>query len=245
MEGVLENRARLTSRIEAACRAAGRAPSEVRLVAVTKTVRSEVARALCAAGSSDLGENRLPAFEEKVRSLEEAGLRPRWHFIGHIQRNKSRGVLRLAHEIHSVDSSRLLEALERVAREEDRRPGLYLQVNVAGEAAKGGFAPRDVPAVVEAAHGRAALPLLGLMTMAPLVPEADRRSAARATFAGLRELAEELPGECFVGGRPALSMGMSGDLEEAVLEGSHLLRIGSALFEGLAEDHLVSRGGAR
>jgi hypothetical protein len=212
-------------------------------VAVTKAVRAEVATALCEAGTADLGENRLPSLEQKAQELQRRGLAPRWHFLGHLQRNKARAVLRLAHEIHSVDSLRLLETLERLADEEDRRPGLYLQVQVVPEENKGGLAPEEVEAVAEHAARRGALPLLGLMAMAPLVLPEQQRAEARATFETLRALADRLPGGLFEGGAPRLSMGMSGDFELAILEGAHDVRVGTRLFEGL--DAQAVRGAAR
>jgi len=241
-------------RIRDACRRSGRSPDEVRLVAVTKSVGPELARALLEAGVEDLGENRVDELERKHAALGslnagsapgQDGPRPLWHFIGHLQRNKARRAMALADSIHSVDSLRLAASLARLSTELDRRPPVYLEVHLSGEASKHGFAAdeldRALPRVVETG-----LPVAGLMTMAPRPgPAAAREPAldgARRAFARLRELAASLPGDVFVDGAPRLSMGMSGDFEVAIEEGAHLVRVGSALFEGLPE---AERGGGR
>jgi pyridoxal phosphate enzyme (YggS family) len=204
------------------------------MVAVTKKVEPELARALAELGCLDLGENRVSELERKATFFRERGAEARWHFIGHIQRNKARRVARLADVIHSVDSARLLADLARHARDEQRQPAIFLQVKLAADAAKSGVSPAELPTLIAQARS-SGLALLGLMTMAPL-PTADAaatRAQARATFDELARLAATLPAEAFVDGRPRLSMGMSGDFEEAVSAGAHVLRIGSALFEGV------------
>lgn len=202
-------------------------------MAVTKSVSNEVALELAALGQVDLAENRAPAFEEKAEAFRAAGVEVRWHFIGHIQRNKARRVARLADVIHSVDSLALLETLDRVCGEEDLRREVFLQVKVADESAKGGLAPAEVAAAVERAAASESLILRGLMAMAPLEAESDREAAAAEAFAALRTLSLELPPEPFGGRAPELSMGMSGDYEIAVREGAHLVRVGTALYRGL------------
>jgi pyridoxal phosphate enzyme (YggS family) len=239
VDGLASNLARVRGRIEEAARAAGRDPGSVRLLAVTKQVEPEEARALVELGCVDLGENRVPELERKAAAFEASGTTARWHFIGHLQRNKARRVARLAHAIHSVDSERLFDLLQRLAADEGLRPSIYLQVKLADEEAKGGLAPAALPALVERARG-GGLPLLGLMTMAPLLEDpVAARAEARRTFEALRDLARALPAEAFVEGRPLLSMGMSTDLEEAVAAGADVVRIGSALFH----DPAASTGG--
>jgi len=225
-----KNRAAVQARIARAARSCGRDPAAITLVAVTKTVEPEVALALAGLGSRDLGENRVPELERKAAAFRERGVAARWHFLGHVQRNKARRVMRTADVIHSVDSARLLTELDRLAREEGRRPAIFLQVKLTDEADKSGAPARELPALVEQA-GASALVLRGLMTMAPL------HGPARATFDELARLAGTLPAETFEHGRPLLSMGMSGDYEDAVRAGAHVLRIGSALFEGLELPH--------
>ena len=200
---------------------------------MTKKVEPEVAAALVELGSLDLGENRLSELERKRAWFDARGLRARWHFIGHIQRNKARRTLLLSDEIHSVDSARLLSSLLAAAAEEDVHPGIYLQVKLRDEATKSGFAPDDVASALEQARESGALPVLGLMTMAPLVADPDESlRAARAAFAELARLATDLAPAAFENGAPALSMGMTGDFEEAIREGAHVVRIGSALYKG-------------
>jgi pyridoxal phosphate enzyme (YggS family) len=236
------NRSQVLERIAAACRAAGRDPSEVRLVAITKSVPAELAAELVALGHADLGENRADALAAKHAALAARALAPRWHFVGHLQRNKARRVLELADEIHSVDSPALWETLARLGRELGRAPGIYLQVKLADEPTKSGLAPAELPALVERARG-GPLPLLGLMTLAPLLDdEREARRAARDVFARAAELAAALPAGAFAHGRPLLSMGMSQDFEQAIACGAHVVRIGSALFEGCLA---ASGGGER
>ena len=216
-------------------RAAG-GPRQPRLVAVTKTVTPEVALALARAGALDLGENRVDELERKHAAFSRADAPPavRWHFIGHLQRNKARRVVRLVDAIHSVDGFALLDTLAGIAAEEQRRPDVYLQVKLTDEPTKHGFAPAELEEAVQRAGDHASLRLVGLMTMAPLVEDPDAaRRAADETFGELARLADSLPQEAFAEGRPLLSMGMSGDLEQAVRAGSDWLRIGSALFEGV------------
>lgn len=246
VQGLLErNHGAVVARIAEACAAAGREASEVRLLAVTKTVEPEVAHALFLRGCRDLGENRVPEFERKVNWFRERDLHPRWHFIGHVQRNKARRVLRLADEIHSVDSPRLLETLARLGDEEERWPEIYLQAKLTDDGAKTGVAPAEFAAFVDAARVTR-LPLVGLMAMAPLVGDDDRLESARRTFAALRELAAALPAEAFVDRHPRLSMGMSRDLEVAIDEGAEIVRVGSSLFEGVPRNPRPSpTGGER
>jgi uncharacterized pyridoxal phosphate-containing UPF0001 family protein len=157
----------------------------------------------------------------------------RWHFVGHLQRNKARRVLSRADVIHSVDSEALWRTLAAAASELGRSTGIFLQVKLFDEPAKSGLAPAELPALVELAR-EGPLPLLGLMTIAPLVEPPDAaRSAARAVFEQLAELAAILPAAAFAGGRPRLSMGMSADFEEAIQAGADVLRIGSLFFEGV------------
>jgi len=229
-----KNRDDVRARLAAAAAEAGRRPEEVRLIAVTKTVSPEVALGLAALGQEDLGENRLAGLEEKAAAFAARGVAVRWHFIGHLQRNKARRVARLAHAIHGVDSRALFETLLGLRAEESLAPGLYLQVKLAEEENKHGLAPGEVPALVDLARARG-VHLLGLMALAPLVEGPLARAEARRVFEALAALARELPGDAFAGGRPRLSMGMSGDLEEAVRAGADDVRVGAALFRGIEE----------
>lgn len=210
------------------------------MLAVTKKVSVDIAAALVRLGQKSLGENRAPELARKVEALD--GLDPHWHFIGTLQRNKVRRVIQSAQTLHSIDSVALLETIDRIASELDARPGhgpgLYVQVNVSDESEKHGFSASDLPKAVEVAHGLKHIKLLGLMGMGPRLTgarDAERRSAALASFERLKHLGDGLDASAFEGGAPRYSMGMSGDLEEAVLAGSHVVRVGTALFEGIED----------
>lgn len=217
-------------RIAAAARRVGRDPSDVRLVAVTKSVTSEVAAELVRLGVADLGENRADVLESKAADLAAAGLAPRWHFVGHLQRNKARAAARLASLVHSVDSVRLLETLDRLAGESGRGLEVLAQVKLADEATKSGLDPRDLADFL--ARGRSArhVRVVGLMAMGPLDDDPARRlDRTRAVFRRAAELAREHAN--LFARPPELSIGMSDDFEIAVEEGATLVRVGSRLFE--------------
>lgn len=210
-------------RIAAAAARAGRAPDTVELVAVSKTFPAEVVRTFWEAGQTVFGENRVQEAAAKIPELPGAA---RWHLIGHLQKNKVRRALPLFELIHGVDSLDLAAAIDRVAAEEGLFPRVLLEVNVAGEASKFGFRPDVLEREIEALLALPRLQIEGLMTIAPYAEEPE---AARPHFAGLRELRDRLAARA---GVPfsTLSMGMSGDFEVAVEEGSTLVRVGSAIF---------------
>ncbi|HSK94580.1 MAG TPA: YggS family pyridoxal phosphate-dependent enzyme [Candidatus Angelobacter sp.] len=218
---------RLLLRLREVAAANGHDPDRLRIVGVTKTHPIETVRAAVAAGITRLGESRVQEAEPKVEAVREA----EWHFIGRLQSNKARRVVRAFAVIHSVDSVALLERVDRIAAEEDRRPRVLLEVNVSGEASKAGLAPGEL---ATAAAPRA-VPLVGLMTIAPMDADPDD---ARRHFRRLRELRDELEQRLGVG-LPELSMGMSADAEAAAAEGATLVRIGTALF-GPRHETLVS-----
>jgi pyridoxal phosphate enzyme (YggS family) len=208
-------------RIAAVCRRAGRERSEVTLVAVTKTVGAHVARLLPELGVLDLGESRPQELWRKVEALKGLGIR--WHLIGHLQRNKIEPTIRFTHLIHSVDSQRLLTAIDA------HDPGLVthalLEVNASREANKHGFTPAEVPAVLAALANYPHVRVQGLMTMAAL---ADDPELSRPTFQEVRRLRDAAQ-------LPLLSMGMSNDFEAAIEEGATHIRLGTVLFAGLDE----------
>ncbi len=224
-ERLRENLPRVRGAIEEAAREAGRDPGDVRLVAVTKGHPLEAVRAALAAGLSDLGENRVSELEMKAAAVDPGTVR--WHMIGHLQRRKAPRVVGLTELIHSVDSVRLAERLDRVAEEARVGPVRVLaQANTSGEDAKYGL---EGEGALDAVLRIAELPRLrleGLMTMAPLT---DQEPVLAATFAGLRRLLEDARARSDRVG-PELSMGMTNDLKVAVREGSTLVRIGTALF---------------
>ena len=217
-------RARLA---RAAARADRAAPQ---LIAVTKSVSSGTAAELVGLGQLDLAENRVQGLETKHQQLADQALMPRWHLVGHLQRNKARRALTLCDSIHSVDSLELLAALARLGAELGKRPRLYLEVDYVRNGTRSGLAEDDVAVLVDSARTLSAVQLLGLMTIAHLPDFDGDTRRARQVFAGLRRLSQRLPQDAFAEGRPLLSMGMSLDFEIAAEEGSDCVRVGSALF---------------
>ena len=226
---IAENLAEVRGRIARAAEASGRAAESVALVAVTKYGDEEATRLLAEAGCGDLGESRPQALWSKAAAL--ADLNVRWHMVGHLQRNKIRRTLPLVSLLHSLDSTRLIDDVEKEAGLLSHKAAALLEVNVSGESNKHGFAPAELEGVLPTLATLEWVEVRGLMCMAALDGGADE--AAR-NFASLRELRDRLQPEC-----PAnvtlkeLSMGMSGDFEIAIREGATIVRIGSALFEGV------------
>ncbi len=223
MAGVAGRLAAIRARIAAACGRAGRTVEEVELLAVSKTFPATAVLEAYEAGQRLFGESRQQEAAEKIAGLPHD---IRWHFIGALQRNKARKVLADFACIHSVDSLRLAVHLDRIAGEMGKRPEVFLEVNVGGEASKGGFPPDGLLAAAGELAGLAHLELRGLMA---IPPEAGDEVGGRRWFAMTRELRDRLERESGLH-LPGLSMGMSGDFEAAILEGSTVVRVGSALF---------------
>lgn len=216
------------NRLRAACQRAGRPREAVKLVAVTKTVGVEVARLLPDLGVSDLGENRPQELWRKAEPLPSS---IRWHLIGHLQRNKIERTLPLVHMVHSVDSLRLLSALDEAAARRQHMLPVLLEVNASREPNKQGFAPEELTSLTPHIAALRHVQIRGLMTMAAFDVEAEK---CRPTFVNLRESRDRLQSELGPQYRlDELSMGMTNDFEIAVEEGATLVRIGTALFEGL------------
>ncbi len=212
--------------IERACERVGRDPKEVRIVAVTKGHGEGAIEAALAAGLRDLGENRIGALGERVPRFADHG-ELRWHMVGHLQSRKAPQVHGLVRLLHSLDSLRLGERLDRSRPDAADPLPVLVQVNTSGEEAKYGFTPdafrRELPELL----ALGGLRIEGLMTMAPFTAD---EGVVRTTFRRLKELHEEaLQGDSGYAGRE-LSMGMSNDWEIAVEEGSTLLRLGTVLF---------------
>ncbi len=215
----------VAANIAVACGRTGRDPSEVEIVAVTKTHGPEVVQEAWDAGLRIVGENKVQEAAWK-QPLSVSG--PEWHLIGHLQKNKVRPALELFSTLHSVDSVSLIERIQRVAEEIGARPNILLEVNMSGERSKDGMRPDDVPTAVERALACPNLTLEGFMTMAPFVP-ADKVEETRPVFAGLRELRDAMETE-FGARFPRLSMGMTNDYRVAVEEGATWIRLGTLLF---------------
>jgi pyridoxal phosphate enzyme (YggS family) len=213
----------IRARLAAAARRAGRDPADVTLIAVSKTHPAGRVSELLAAGQRDFGENRV---QEALPKLAAVGPGPRWHLIGHLQTNKVASIVGKFELIHSVDSVRLIEELERRAGAAGLTQRILLQVNVAGEASKSGAPPEGLTELLTALERAPHLRAEGLMTIPPFDLDAE---AARPHFARLRALLENIPASAAFTPRH-LSMGMSGDFEVAIEEGATLVRVGTALF---------------
>lgn len=223
MGEIASNLSAVRERIARAAERSGRREGDVELVVVTKTWPVEVVREVVETGPVILGENKLQEAEDKIPRLP-AGTR--WHFIGQLQRNKARKAVELFEAIHSIDSRRLAERVDRLAAELGKRPRVYLQVNAAGETSKAGFSEEELRREAGAILDLANLEVAGLMAIPPPV---DDPQEARDSFRSLRRLREDLQQSL---GRelPGLSMGMSHDFEVAIEEGATIVRVGSAVF---------------
>lgn len=222
---IAERLEQVRGRIADAARRSGRRAEEIELVAVSKAHGPEAVREALEAGQRVFGESRV---QEARAKMPLVGGSARWHFIGHLQKNKVRQALGAGFELlHGVDSAELAGELQRVAAESGERPAVLLEVNVAGEGSKHGFKPARLEEELEAmVNGMPRLEVRGLMAIPPFVPEAEQ---ARRYFVALRELRDRLQERLRVG-LPELSMGMSGDFFVAVEEGATMVRVGTAIF---------------
>ena len=215
------------ARIAAAARAAGRDPAEITLCAATKTQTDGTIRAGIAAGLRCCGENRVQELTAHLAAGAYEG--SAIHFIGHLQTNKVRQVVGKVSLIHSVDSERLLRAISAQAEKLGIVQDILLEVNIAGEESKGGVSPEEAPALAELAASLPGVSLRGLMAIPPISPEPG---ANRNYFSAMRNLFVDMNGK--IGDNQhrmnCLSMGMSGDFEDAIAEGATLVRVGTALF---------------
>jgi pyridoxal phosphate enzyme (YggS family) len=234
-------------RIAKACAKARREPSEVTLIAVTKTAAPEQIREILQLGVCDLGESRVQMLTQRAMQINEfhqrqltrgegeVAPRLRWHMIGHLQRNKVKQVLPIVSLIHSVDSLRLAEELEGYAIKAEKRVPVLMQVNAAEESQKHGVAVGAAVHLAEQIDSMSHLQLLGLMNMAPFTED---ESKIRQCFERTREIFEEMKWHK-IGGSSLkhLSMGMSHDFELAIAEGATMVRVGTAIFGGKVQDH--------
>jgi pyridoxal phosphate enzyme (YggS family) len=220
---IAANLARVNNRIVDACRRAGRDPSEVELIAVSKTFPADAVRDAAEAGQTLFGESRLQEAEPKIELLPGS---LRWHFIGRVQRNKVRRMLHLFETVHAVDSLRLASYMDGVAAELGLFPKVFLQVNIGGEQTKGGF---ESDAIMREAAEILALPRLEVMGLMCIPPPGRVAEDSRPWFVALRELRDELEKKHSTP-LPSLSMGMSGDYEVAIEEGATHVRVGSSIF---------------
>jgi pyridoxal phosphate enzyme (YggS family) len=236
-EEVSERLRVVRERIAEAAARSGRAPESVTLVGVSKRKPASLIVAAVRAGLRHIGENYVQEAVSKLsearQELEEAGLGPpRCHFVGSLQSNKARDAVQIFDVIESVDRPSLARALSRRAEPQGRRLSILLQVDLAGEASKGGVAVTDLPALLDLCASLPGLSVDGLMTLPPAAREAE---ASRPFFARLRELRDSLRESAAGAGLSELSMGMSADYQVAIEEGATWVRVGTALF-GPRED---------
>jgi pyridoxal phosphate enzyme (YggS family) len=223
MLSIAENLERVRKQIAHAAAKAGRTVDEIELIAITKTHPAEKVREAIEAGQTLFGESRVQEARAKIPDLPS---NVRWHFVGHLQKNKIRHALPLFELFHGVDSLALAQEINRVAADEGMRPRVLLEVNVAGEGSKFGFSPDKLREQMEELLALPRLSILGLMCIPPIVEEAE---VSRKYFVQLRELRDRLQIEFRVD-LAQLSMGMTQDYPVAVEEGATLVRVGTAIF---------------
>jgi pyridoxal phosphate enzyme (YggS family) len=225
MSSIADRLAEVRDRIAAAASRAGRSPDDITLVGAAKGVAVERVREAVEAGLRDIGENYVQELLSKRAMVGDAA---RWHVIGRLQRNKVKYVAPFCAMIHSLDSVRLAEEIDRRARACGRRVPVLIEVNVAGEGTKAGVAPEEVLDLARVAGALEGLDVQGLMTMPPYGEDPEQ---SRPHFAKMRALAERLAAQSIPGVQMRhLSMGMSGDYEVAIEEGATIVRVGTALF---------------
>lgn len=226
MSRVIDNYLAVKGDLSKACAACRRQEDEVKLLVVSKTIPIPVLMELYDHGIREFAENREPELAMKKAAMPDDII---WHFIGPVQSNKIRKIVRLADVVHSVESLSQLEKFERISGEEKRALQILLEVNVSGEESKGGMTPAELPEAAKRAAECANVKFSGLMTMAPFEAEKAELNAIFSTLARLKGEMENLCRSTL----PLLSMGMSGDFPEAVACGATVIRVGSKIFEGI------------
>lgn len=222
---IRENIERVREEIYKAAKESGRNPEEITLCAVTKTVDAAAAQEVLDSGVTVLGENRVQALLEKYEVLKD---KPQWHLIGHLQTNKVKYIADKVSLIHSVESFRLAEEIDRRAKQAGKVQDILIEVNVSGEASKFGIRPEETERLLEEISGFGNICVRGLMTIAPL-PEKEGEN--RKYFSKLRELFIDIQSKKYDNSNmDILSMGMSRDYQDAIKEGATIVRVGTALF---------------
>ena len=218
---IKENLVNINARIKAAAEAAGRDAGEIKLIAVTKTYPVDMMNEAISCGVTDVGENKAQEVRDKFERVRPV----RWHLIGHLQTNKVKYVIDRCAMIHSVDSVRLMDEIERLAAAHDTDMDILIQVNISGEESKSGIAPEELNTLLSHAGELEHTHVKGLMTIAPLDDEAEPH------FKNMKKLFDETARKEYKNvSMEELSMGMSGDFEAAIRCGATMVRIGSAIF---------------
>ena len=222
---IKDNIAAVRERIDAAAKRAGRDPEEIKLIAVSKTMPVEMLKEAYEAGQRDFGENRV---QELVPKMEELPADIRWHLIGQLQKSKVKYISGKTELIHSVDSIGLAQFIDKEAKKRGVVSDILLEVNIAGEESKSGFKPEEVLDAAEQISALDGVRIRGLMTVAPLVANAEDN---RIYFRNLKHLYIDMQNKNMDNSMvDTLSMGMSGDFEVAVEEGATMVRVGTAIF---------------
>jgi pyridoxal phosphate enzyme (YggS family) len=223
---VKERIKRVQQRIKMAARACNRSESDIRLVAVSKTMPADIVKEAIEAGMTDFGENYIQEARDKITTLSTFPVT--WHYIGHLQSNKARYAVRMFDLIHSVDSLKLAAELDKFAKKNDKVQDILIQVNVAKEDSKSGVYVEDTLRLLTDIARLENVAVKGLMTMPPFFNAPEK---VRPFFAALRQLRDHIRGENIPGiAMEELSMGMTGDFEAAIEEGATMVRVGTAIF---------------
>lgn len=226
---IANNISRIRERITESALRAGRSAENIALIAITKYADLAQTRLVALAGLKNLGESRPQVLWEKSSALKDDAIR--WHLVGHLQRNKVAKTIMTARLIHSVDSIRLLQAIETESNKVDKITDILLEINISGDEDKHGFSPESLQETIEITSNLKHIRVHGFMAMASREGGRKKAQADFAAVRGLRDkLSENLPKNITLN---ELSLGMSGDLEEAILEGATMIRIGRALFENV------------
>jgi pyridoxal phosphate enzyme (YggS family) len=220
---VLENTHNIRRRIAETCERCGRKTEEITVVAVTKTFGVDVIKEAFAAGLHEFGENYVNEFCRKYAELSDKNIR--WHYIGHLQRNKVREIIGKTALIHSVDSERLAEEISKRAETTGKKVDILIEVNTSGEESKFGVRPEETASLVKALVKIPYISVSGLMTIGPFLPDPE---SSRPAFRLLREIRDGIQQDGIP--IPHLSMGMTNDFEVAIEEGATIIRVGTALF---------------
>lgn len=223
---ISENIARIQERIATACARCGRDPAEITLVSVSKTFPASLVREVVASGISNVGENYVQELLQKQEELHDLPIK--WHFIGHLQKNKVRQIIDRVELIHSVDSEPLAREINRRAEAIGKIVEVLMEVNTTAERSKFGVLPEETVGLIRSCQSFASISIAGLMTIGPFLPDPE---GSRPMFRTLRRLSDTIRGlqQTNVSMRH-LSMGMTGDFEVAIEEGATIIRVGTAMF---------------
>ena len=224
MTDISKNLENIKKRIEAAAIKSGRASKDITLIAVTKTYSPDAINEVIDLGVTDIGENKVQEIIEKYDKVKPV----RWHLIGHLQTNKVKYIIDKVHMIHSVDSVRLMDEIDRQAKKHGIDMNILIQVNISGEESKFGINSDEIDEILEHAKGLENVKVCGLMT---IIPKIDSMISNRLHFVNIRQIYIDISNKIYDNiCMKYLSMGMSADFEMAIEEGSNMVRIGSAIF---------------